>query len=310
MAGLDLFRSAEAGLARRSHTARSRANLTRGHTGETGFPPCSRIVRTVPNDDLERLSIDTIRVLSMDAVQKANAGHPGTAMALAPVAYLIYKVGVYREAGIVQHASGMIIDLLRLCVFGSITLIIVLTAGCISSERGTLADSVLSRGISRYQYSLGKWHARLATVLGTFLAMGLTALIASFFLLHEDLTLTVGLVALVTVAAVLATEALGGTQRAFAAAVTTAWHGGAFSLDTSGVVSRSDIVLGQPHTVDSQSMPLGNGSLGVAAWAANGFTAQLNRSDTMPDRLSPGQVRIQGLAAMTSAPRTEQEGGR
>ena len=41
--------------------------------------------------DLEQLSIDTIRVLAMDAVQKANAGHPGTAMALAPVAYTIYR---------------------------------------------------------------------------------------------------------------------------------------------------------------------------------------------------------------------------
>ncbi|HEY1834134.1 MAG TPA: transketolase [Solirubrobacteraceae bacterium] len=38
-----------------------------------------------------RLSIDTIRGLSMDAVQKANAGHPGTAMALAPLAYTIFK---------------------------------------------------------------------------------------------------------------------------------------------------------------------------------------------------------------------------
>jgi transketolase len=44
----------------------------------------------VPKDDLERRSMDTIRVLAMDSVQKANAGHPGTAMALAPVAYLIY----------------------------------------------------------------------------------------------------------------------------------------------------------------------------------------------------------------------------
>ena len=42
-------------------------------------------------NDLQRLSIDTIRVLAMDAVQKANAGHPGTAMALAPVAYTIYR---------------------------------------------------------------------------------------------------------------------------------------------------------------------------------------------------------------------------
>jgi transketolase len=40
--------------------------------------------------DPVRLTIDTIRVLAMDAVQKANAGHPGTAMALAPVAYLLY----------------------------------------------------------------------------------------------------------------------------------------------------------------------------------------------------------------------------
>jgi transketolase len=40
--------------------------------------------------DPARLTIDTIRVLAMDAVQQANAGHPGTAMALAPVAYLLY----------------------------------------------------------------------------------------------------------------------------------------------------------------------------------------------------------------------------
>jgi transketolase len=40
--------------------------------------------------DPARLSIDTIRVLAMDSVQKANAGHPGTAMALAPLAYLLY----------------------------------------------------------------------------------------------------------------------------------------------------------------------------------------------------------------------------
>jgi Domain of unknown function (DUF5703) len=90
-------------------------------------------------------------------------------------------------------------------------------------------------------------------------------------------------------------------QPAAAQSLTTAWQNGAFSVNTGGVVSRSDVVLGQPNTADSQSLPLGNGSLGVAAWAADGFTAQLNRSDTMPDRLSPGQVRIPGLTAMTSA---------
>jgi len=44
----------------------------------------------VASPDIEQLSIDTIRTLSMDAVQQANAGHPGTAMALAPLAYLLY----------------------------------------------------------------------------------------------------------------------------------------------------------------------------------------------------------------------------
>jgi transketolase len=44
----------------------------------------------MPADDVEQLSIDTIRTLAMDAVQQANAGHPGTAMALAPLAYLLY----------------------------------------------------------------------------------------------------------------------------------------------------------------------------------------------------------------------------
>src|SRR3954464_6825612 len=39
---------------------------------------------------LDKLCIDAIRVLSMDAVQKANSGHPGTPMALAPIAYLLY----------------------------------------------------------------------------------------------------------------------------------------------------------------------------------------------------------------------------
>jgi transketolase len=39
---------------------------------------------------LDELCVDTIRTLSMDAVQKANSGHPGTPMALAPVAYVLY----------------------------------------------------------------------------------------------------------------------------------------------------------------------------------------------------------------------------
>lgn len=48
-------------------------------------------------------------------------------------------------------------------------------------------------------------------------------------------------------------------------------------------------------------MPLGNGRLGVAVWSADGLTAQLNRNDTLPDRLSPGQVVIPGIAPLTRA---------
>ena len=39
---------------------------------------------------LEDLCINAIRVLAMDAVQKADSGHPGTPMALAPLAYVLW----------------------------------------------------------------------------------------------------------------------------------------------------------------------------------------------------------------------------
>ena len=40
--------------------------------------------------DLDRRVIDTARVLAMDAVQKVGNGHPGTAMSMAPTAYLLF----------------------------------------------------------------------------------------------------------------------------------------------------------------------------------------------------------------------------
>src|SRR5246127_5002005 len=45
----------------------------------------------VPQKDFAQLSINTIRTLSMDAVQQANSGHPGTPMALAPVVYCLWQ---------------------------------------------------------------------------------------------------------------------------------------------------------------------------------------------------------------------------
>src|ERR1041385_619155 len=69
---------------------------------------------------------------------------------------------------------------------------------------------------------------------------------------------------------------------------TTAWQNGKFNVDVANVVAQSNIVLGSPNPGVLDSMPLGNGNLGVAVWAANGFTAQLNRNDTFPTRKSPG----------------------
>jgi transketolase len=48
------------------------------------------VTATESSTALDKLCVDTIRTLSMDAVQKANSGHPGTPMALAPLAYVLY----------------------------------------------------------------------------------------------------------------------------------------------------------------------------------------------------------------------------
>jgi transketolase len=42
------------------------------------------------NQDIETLGINTVRILSADAVQKANSGHPGTPMALAPMGHVLW----------------------------------------------------------------------------------------------------------------------------------------------------------------------------------------------------------------------------
>src|SRR5579884_151504 len=107
---------------------------------------------------------------------------------LATVGCLLYNFGLYHEVGIVESASLNISNLLRYIVLGSAVIICVLTAGSITSERGTMADSVLSRGISRHQYFLGKLHARLVTVTGTFLLLGALILVSSWFLLEETLS--------------------------------------------------------------------------------------------------------------------------
>ena len=83
-----------------------------------------------PVTDLDELCINTIRTLSMDAVQKANSGHPGTPMALAPIAYTLYtRVLRHNPANAAWpnrdrfvlscgHASMLLYSVLYLCGYG------------------------------------------------------------------------------------------------------------------------------------------------------------------------------------------------
>ena len=53
-------------------------------------PHDTRIAPSAGEERLDRLSINTIRTLAMDALQQANSGHPGTAMAIAPVVHRVW----------------------------------------------------------------------------------------------------------------------------------------------------------------------------------------------------------------------------
>jgi transketolase len=80
--------------------------------------------------DIDQLAINTIRTLAMDAVQKANSGHPGTPMALAPIAYTLYTRVMHhspananwpnRDRFVLScgHASMLLYSVLYLCGYG------------------------------------------------------------------------------------------------------------------------------------------------------------------------------------------------
>lgn len=82
--------------------------------------------RPVGVSPVEQRAIDTIRTLSMDAVQAANSGHPGTAMALAPVAYTLWSrflrydpelpIWANRDRFVLSigHASALLYSLIHL----------------------------------------------------------------------------------------------------------------------------------------------------------------------------------------------------
>ncbi len=120
------------------------------------------------------------------------------------VGSLLYRFGAKQVSGMIQSAPDTIGSLLHWVIYGSVTLIIALTAGAICSERGSVADSVLSRGISRYQYFMGKWHARLSIVLITYLIQSTLAIVGAYYMLHsEALTIHGSLVAMMVVGSML-----------------------------------------------------------------------------------------------------------
>ncbi len=126
------------------------------------------------------------------------------AAAALSIGYLLHRAAIHYQAGMLQYASSMMGEVLQFALLVGTTLVIILTAGAISADRGTMADSVLSRGISRYQYFMGKWHSRLATILGSFLILASVGLIGSAFLLRSDLAVGGSLIALILVASILA----------------------------------------------------------------------------------------------------------
>ncbi len=119
--------------------------------------------------------------------------------------YLLYRFGAKNVGGIIQPAPELIHDLITWIIWGSITIVIVLTASAISGERDTFGDAVLCRGISRTQYFLGKWHSRLVVVLGTYFALTCATLLAAIMLLHNETLSVMGcFAAMIVVGAILA----------------------------------------------------------------------------------------------------------
>lgn len=122
---------------------------------------------------------------------------------MAAALYLTHRFSIYREVKIVETVDKVIANLLHWTALGTVTLIVVFTSGAIATERGTLADSVLCRGISRYQYFLAKLHSRLIAVLGTFLMLTLGVITFAAIAFPGILTVTGCLAVICAMAAIL-----------------------------------------------------------------------------------------------------------
>ncbi|HEY2787331.1 MAG TPA: ABC transporter permease [Fimbriiglobus sp.] len=126
-------------------------------------------------------------------------------MVVAAGGYLLYEFGARNESGIFRNGSVQLKDVFRSVALGSLALVAVLAVGSISSERTTVADAVLSRGISRYQYFLAKWHSRTTSIVCTFCLFAgivVTVQMLLFGRTHDESDVTVR-------GAVIATLAIG-----------------------------------------------------------------------------------------------------
>jgi ABC-type transport system involved in multi-copper enzyme maturation permease subunit len=123
---------------------------------------------------------------------------------IAAVGYGLYKFGIHREVGLVQSASeqtGVLLGTVGIVTLAFVSLVAV---HGISGERGTVADSILSRGISRRQYFAAKWHARSVVLLAAFAVLSAAVLTAYHYLLEPDLSLAGCLVGVGVATAMLA----------------------------------------------------------------------------------------------------------
>ena len=93
--------------------------------------PVSTHASNLPQGDIDEIAINTIRTLSMDAVQKAKSGHPGTPMGMAPVGYTLWQHALRYDPAdphwpnrdrfvlSVGHASMLLYSLLHLAQVAS-----------------------------------------------------------------------------------------------------------------------------------------------------------------------------------------------
>src|ERR1043165_5068213 len=123
-----------------------------------------------PEEQLEIQCINTIRTLAMDAVQKANSGHPGTPMALAPVAYVLWDRHLRhnpanpnwpnRDRFVLSngHASMLLYSLLYLTGYG-LTLDEIKNFRQWGSKTPGHPENVLTRGVEITTGPLGQGFA-------------------------------------------------------------------------------------------------------------------------------------------------------